>query len=91
MSDLGKRKVETLVEATEESAPAIVVQFAGEGSADATISITGGISELMLFGVSEMLKQYAYELMAQKAMQRQMEEAKANDKGIVVPFAGKGN
>lgn len=82
---------EATVEATEETTPSIVIQFAGEGSADATISITGGISELMLFGVSEMLKQYAYELMAQKAIERQMQTAKESDSGIVIPFAGKGN
>ncbi len=64
----------------DNAKPFVVVQFDGDGSADAAFHISGEISELMLFGVSEMLKQFAYDQMAEKTMRRQMEEARAGSK-----------
>lgn len=71
----------------DESKPFILVQFHGDGSADADFHIAGGISELMLFGVSEMLKQFAYDQMAEKTLRRKIEEAEAAQRGpkLVVP------
>lgn len=67
--------------------PFVLVQFHGDGSADADFHVSGGISELMLFGISEMLKQFAYDQMAEKTLQRKMEEAAASRGGpqIIVP------
>lgn len=67
-----------------ENRPEIRFTFHGPTSAEADVHVEG-VNEIQIFGAAKMLEQIGVEHMARRAMESQMQAARAG--GIVVPGA----